>query len=181
MATGRKARLLVAAVFLVAAGVIGFIGSGMLADDEAQSPSPLETYEDRLLRIAREVPGFGGMFIDQDGRLAVYLLDTTELAIAESAIAAVFGPQVVPPAGTKALQGQYTILELIQWRRQAIEILTLPGVSLVGLDEAANRVRVGVEDATRVGAVEQALQRLGIPREAVIIEVTGPITPVRSP
>ena len=32
--------------------------------------------EHRLLQINKQAPGFGGMFIDSDGRLAVYVLDT---------------------------------------------------------------------------------------------------------
>jgi hypothetical protein len=51
----------------------------------------------------------------------------------------------------------------------------MPGVTMVDLDEAKNRVTIGIEDDSRRRALEQALVPLGIPREAVVIEVTGQI------
>jgi hypothetical protein len=39
-------------------------------------------------------------------------------------------------------------------------------------------VTVGVEEGSRTEAVEQALSSLGIPRAAVVIQVTGQIRPV---
>src|SRR5262245_59241062 len=33
-----------------------------------------ETSDDRFAAVARQVPGFGGMFFDKDGTLQVYLL-----------------------------------------------------------------------------------------------------------
>jgi len=52
------------------------------------------------------------------------------------------------------------------------------GVTAVDLDEASNRVAIGVEDDSRRRAVEQALPGLAIPRETVVIEVTGEIRPL---
>jgi len=53
-------------------------------------------------------------------------------------------------------------------------------VTLVDLDEARNRVTIGVEDESSTRAVEQALPPLDIPREAVAILVTGQIRPLDS-
>jgi hypothetical protein len=77
----------------------------------------------------------------------------------------------------RALQGQYRVSELKQWKELATAVLELPGVSAIDLDEATNRVAIGVEDGSRIRAVEQAVSRLAIPRKAVVIEVTGPIRP----
>lgn len=135
----------------------------------------MESYDDLLARVEERVPGFGGMFIGQDGRLAVYLLDLSQLAAARAAIEAVFGTQRVPAAGVRALQGQYTVSQLKRWTERATEMLEVSGVTAVDLDEAQNRVAIGLEDGSRAQTVEQALVSLGIPREAVVIEVTGPI------
>jgi len=176
----RKVWLLAAPVLLVAAaGVLAFVSSGMPADNEVQPSAPLETHDDLLQRVARQVSGFGGMFIDEDGRLAVYLLDTAQLGAAEAAIATVFGPERIPLGGVRALQGQYSVTQLKQWHDRLGDLFAVSSVTLTDLDEAKNRVRVGVEDDAAVGAVEQALRKLGVPREAVIIELTGPVTPVR--
>ena len=118
------------------------------------------------------------MFIGSDGRLAVYLLDTTQLPAARSAIEAVFGPNLVPAAGVRALQGQYAVSQLKAWTERAGAVLKMPGVTMVDLDEAKNRVAIGIEERARTRAVEQELSSLGVPRKAVVIEVTGPIKPV---
>jgi hypothetical protein len=138
-----------------------------------------ETYDDFLVRVNERVSGFGGMFIDSDGRLAVYLLDPAQLPEARAAIEAVFGPSSVPPAGVRAVRGQYSISQLKQWFDYANVLLEMSGVATLDLDEGKNRLTVGVEDASKVHQVEQALGRLGIARESVNIDVTGPIVPRR--
>jgi hypothetical protein len=141
----------------------------------------MEIYDDLLVRVEERAPGFGGMFIGQDGRLAVYLLDTSQLARARSAIEAVFGAEQVPAAGVHALQGRYTVSQLKQWTELATKMLETSGVTTLDLDEARNRVAIGLEDDSRTPVVERALVSLGIPREAVVIEVTGQIRPVGRP
>ena len=69
----------------------------------------MPTYDDLLLRVDEQVPGFGGMFIDSDGRLPVYLLDVSQLVVTRGAIESVFGSNRVPAAGVRAVQGQYSI------------------------------------------------------------------------
>lgn len=137
-----------------------------------------ETPDDLLVRVEARAPGFGGMFIDSDGRLAVYLLDAAQLPAARAAIEAVFGSSRVPAAGVRAVQGQYRVSELKAWTERAGALLGRPGVTMIDLDEAKNRVRVGVESDTRMRGVEQALSSLGVPRKAVVIQVTGQIKPV---
>ena len=138
-----------------------------------------ETYDDFLVRVNERVPGFGGMFIDSDGRLAVYLIDPGLLPEARAAIEAVFGPSSVPPAGVRAVRGQYSIFQLKHWFDYANALLEMPGVAMVDLDEGKNRLTVGVEDTLKVRQVEQALGRLGVPRDSVNIDVLGPIVPRR--
>jgi hypothetical protein len=138
----------------------------------------MESYDDLLVRVEEQAPGFGGMVIDQDGRLAVYLLDPSQLGAARSAIEAVFGADRVPEAGVCALPGRYVVSQLKRWTELAAPVLGMPGVTAVDLDEASNRVAIGVEDDSRMQAVETAVSGLAIPREAVVIEVTGEIRPL---
>jgi len=135
------------------------------------------THDDLLIQVNERVPGFGGMFIDSSGQLAIYLLDPAELPAARSAIEHVFGPSSIPPAGVRALQGQYSISQLKQWFDQANTLLERRGVVMIDIDEGKNRLLVGVEDASTIRQVEQKLRRLGVPRASVNIEVTGPIVP----
>jgi hypothetical protein len=138
----------------------------------------METQDDRLVRVEKRAPGFGGMFVDSDGQLVLYLLDTARLPAARAAVEAVFGVDWVPAAGLRAVQGRYTVSQLAAWTRRASAVLRLKGVALVDLDEARNRVSIGVEDRSRVAAVEKALVSLKVPRAAVVIDVTGLIRPV---
>lgn len=173
----------IAAVLVLAAAAA--VGGGFLAREivsarqvAPQELSKVETTDDLLVRVERRAPGFGGMFIDSNGLLAVYLLDTKQLRAARSAIEAVFGSSRVPAAGVRALQGQYAISQLNAWTKRAGALLEMSGVTIVDLDEAKNRVTIGVEEGSRTEAVEQALSSLGVPRAAVVIEVTGAIRPV---
>lgn len=145
---------------------------------ESRGPKSMETYDDLLVRVEQSAPGFGGMFIDPDGRLAVYLLVPSQLLAARAAIEAVFGPDRVPAAGIRALQGQYTVSQLKRWTERAAALFEIPGVTAIDLDEARNRVLIGVEDDARARAVEQALSRLDIPREAVDVLPTEQIKPL---
>jgi hypothetical protein len=171
-------RIVIAFVLTAAAAVgAGFLAKEIIAGGEAgaQERSRMETYDDLLVRVEERAPGFGGMFIDSDGRLAVYLLDTAQLPAARSAIEAVFGSSRLPAAGVRALQGQYAVSQLKAWTERAGAVLGMPGVTMVDLDEAKNRVTIGVEDGSRTRAVEQALSSRRVPREAVVIQVTGRI------
>ncbi len=177
---GAPRRAVVVVLSAIAAGAgVSAPESLAAADAGLQQPSTrMETYDDLLVRVEKQAPGFGGMYIDPDGRLAVYLLDPAQLPAARSAIEAVFGSNRVPAAGVRAVQGQYAVSQLKAWTERAATVLKLPGVAFVDLDEAKNRVAIGVEDDSRRQSVEEALRSLKIPREAMLIDVTGPIRPI---
>jgi hypothetical protein len=143
-----------------------------------QSETRMPTYDELLLQVDKQAPGFGGMFIESDGRLAVYMLDTTRQAVTRAAIELVFGKDRVPAAGMRAVKGQYSISQLKGWADRAGRLLTVPGVTIVDMDEGKNRVVVGIDSADRTRAVSRELSSLRIPRNAVLIEVIGPIKPV---
>lgn len=147
----------------------------------SQDITSMETHDDLLLRIERIAPGFGGMFIDRDGRLTVYLIDSAQLPAARAAIESVFGPGVIPAAGLRAAAGQYTVSQLAAWTQQVARTLELPGITLVDLDEARNRVAIGIDHSSKARAVEQVLGSMNIPLAAVVIDITDPIRPVPSP
>jgi len=143
-----------------------------------QSETRMQTHDDLLLQVDKQAPGFGGMFIGADGRLAVYMLDTGRLAPTRAAIESVFGSNHVPAAGIRAVQGQYSISQLKPWTERAGSLLATPGVTIVDLDERRNRVVIGVDRADRTQTVLRELTALKVPRNAVLIEVVTPIKPV---
>jgi hypothetical protein len=158
----------------VIAALVRVTGAGQV---ERQESSRVDTYDDLLVRVDERAPGFGGMFIDTDGRLAIYLLDTSQLSAARSAIDAVFGLNSLP-ADSRAMQGQYSISQLKTWTERASVLLEMDGVTMVDLDEGKNRVTVGIANNSRSETVEGRLSSLGVPRAAVVLTVTGEIRPV---
>src|SRR5881628_158587 len=88
--------------------------------------------------LARTVPGFGGFFYD-DGVPTVYLTDVGQRA----AVAAALGRGA---SEIHVRQGRFTYQQLDRWfNATSLEALAQSGVVFVDLDEAANRVTVGVE------------------------------------
>ena len=53
--------------------------------------------------------------------------------------------------------------------------LAVPGAVFVDLDEASNRVRIGVEHPAAQAGVQRAIAAFGVPTGAVILEQTEPI------
>jgi len=133
-------------------------------------------WDDPFAEVAQRVPAFGGMFFDDQGVLNVYLLDLSQKEAVEEAIVTVFGSELVQ-GSIRVLQGQYSFLQLAEWHnRMSTEVLGLPGVVLTDVDDAKNRLTIGVEELQRVQSqIEELLTRLGIPREAVIITETEPV------
>ena len=136
----------------------------------------VETLDDLFAEIAARVPGFGGLFLGPNGTLHIHLFDGRLARAAQGAIETFFGRERLPSGSIQVLPGRYSFLQLKDWHERMLpEVLGLPGVILTDVDEAENRLRVGVETQERVGMVEARLAGLGIPREAVLIEETEPI------
>ena len=135
---------------------------------EEDSPDPMA--------VARAVPGFGGLFLDSSGRPAVYLNDLSQRGAAERALTGFMRSEGFSPHQLQVLKGQFDFATLDRWLNRATpEALAVPGTVFVDLDEASNRVRIGVEHRTAEVAVRNVISRLGIPASAVIVEATPPI------
>jgi hypothetical protein len=75
---------------------------------------------------------------------------------------------------SKILKGKFDVLQLAAWRKSLDQVLSMPGVVFTDLDEQQNRLTVGIEASTERKSIEAQVNALGIPQEAVIIEVTEP-------
>lgn len=132
--------------------------------------------DELYLEVVRKVPAFGSMFVNGDC-LYVYLLDPTQKEQAEAAIRDIFGSEYICPEGIRVLQGQYSFIQLKEWKDRMSALWAIPGIVFIDIDDANNRLTVGVESSQAGAGVERELLQLGVPREAVIIERTGPIYP----
>lgn len=133
-------------------------------------------------QIAATEPAFAGFYYDES-TLVVLVNDSTARRAArlevENGFAnlAVEDPVSVPQSFV-VREVEYSFLQLRGWRDDALPALdSLPGVTFLDLDEAQNKVAVGVEQAPQIAAVRENLRSLRIPARAIHIEVTGPIAP----
>ncbi|HSL81156.1 MAG TPA: hypothetical protein VLF66_00175, partial [Thermoanaerobaculia bacterium] len=109
-----------------------------------------------------------GLYLDDEGRLNVFLKDTRMGEAFRS-----IDPDV------RVHQADYDFARLHAWRLESrAGVLGQTGVVFVDVDETQNRLRIGVERsaerATLIG-LAKALRDAGVPREAVVIERTDPI------
>src|SRR6266850_3769207 len=125
--------------------------------------------------LARTVPGFGGLFID-NGVPTVYLTDVTKRGAAERALGAFAQSRGFAPGDIRVLQGRYAYGDLDRWSRAVtFEAFDQGGVVFVDLDEAANRVLVGVERGASHANIRSLAARLGVPAEALTVRDADPI------
>jgi hypothetical protein len=143
----------------------------------------METSDDQLAAVARQVPGFGGMYFDQDGTLQVYMMKQTGpatealMASLDEVITREVGKgERLSRSGVEILEGQYDFQELYRWQQQmSPTMLALPGVVFTDIDDMTNRLRIGVEDSSMAETLGEYLPKLGVPREAVLISVAKPV------
>jgi hypothetical protein len=141
--------------------------------------------EEHSAALAREIPGFGGFYLDETGNMHAYLLDLKNEGLARAALARTFaeirrgfGPQERARYISHDIlvhQGQYEFGQLADWRNMLTDpVIQIPGVAFAGgIDEQANRVSIGI-DRTRSAQVralvDQKLEELGVPRAAVVYD-----------
>ncbi|KFE71958.1 hypothetical protein [Hyalangium minutum] len=149
-----------------------------LRTDVPFSPLRQRTLDDALLQVEASVPGFGGMYYDEKGRLVVRLVHASAAPAAQRAIAAVFGPEKLPAEGmvTEPAARSFAQLKALQ-ERITPDVLSQAGVVLTDVDEKSNRVAIGVERAEVKPSLEKAIERLGVARDAIDIVEVGPIFP----
>lgn len=130
-----------------------------------ESPGPSNASQ----RLARLIPQFGGAFIS-DGVLNVYLTDLSAADQARSVVRQELDMHGRPGLPVRFVRGTHSYRQLETWRIALLPLFSTDGVVSLGIDERGNSVGFGVEtDAARV-AIEAALDRFGVPPEAVIFE-----------
>jgi hypothetical protein len=147
---------------------------------ERQTMNALETLDDRFANIAEQVPAFGGLFYDQMGQLTMYVMESEpNVQEAMNSVMAALGhldKRITSVNAIRVLPAQYNFSQLKRWHDHLFApVFSVQGVVLTDVDEASNRVRIGVESLEAIAQVEERLAELGIPREAVLIEQTEPI------
>ena len=127
----------------------------------------------------RQVPGFGGFYLNQDGTPTVYLTRGSSRAPAERLLAGYLSANGLSTAAVHVLEAQYRWQQLQRWQAAAsVQGLAIAGAVFVDNDETINRIKIGVSDMGAAGQVRAAVTRAGVPAEAVTIERVEPIIQV---
>ena len=129
--------------------------------------------------LDRQVPGFGGFFLDANGEPTIYLARGASRAPAERALGAYMSGRGLSTAALHVREARYGWQQLQRWQDAATDgAFSVNGTVYVDNDETTNRVRVGVENIGTAGQVRAAVARLGVPDDAVIVDQVEPIVQV---
>lgn len=131
--------------------------------------------------LDRQIPGFGGFFLDRDGAPTVYLARGASRAPVDRALGAYVAARGLSTAAIRVRDAQYGWQQLQRWQDAATQgAFDIPGTVFVDNDETSNRVLVGVENVGSAGQVRAAVARLGVPDDAVVVDQVQPIVLVAS-
>ena len=144
-----------------------------------QAPPPVTALQTLDMgTLDRAIPGFGGFFVDH-GVPTVYLLDVTRRGPVERTLGNFARSLGLAPARIRVVKAQYAYRDLDRWHKQVTyEAFEAANVVYTDLDEATNRVAVGVERGTSKAAIRGLAARLGVPAGAVDVREADPILPM---
>lgn len=126
-----------------------------------------------LRTLTQSIPGFGGLFIDR-GIPTVYLTDPGQRGIAERMLNGFARARGVP--GIEVRAARFAYRDLDRWTQAvSYDAFAQGGVVFVDLDEASNRVLVGVERGTSHANIRSLAARLKVPAEAIEVRDVDPI------
>jgi hypothetical protein len=179
----RDARAWVAGAVLLASGACSDgpepTGPAQPPDDLALRPASAQLPADDPVSLARGVRGFGGFFLDRQGVPTVYLTDPAQRDAVADALAPFLAARGLDRSRLQVLRADFSYGRLESWFHGASpEALSVPGAVFVDLDEASNRLRVGVANGAAGAEVRRTLESLQVPADAVIVEETAPIRQV---
>jgi hypothetical protein len=145
---------------------------GSAAAAPPRDDNSVRSVDDELVRMGREIPGFGGLYYDERGRPNVYLLDPD--GAGRAALKSLGAAEVV------VRRADYEFERLLSWRLELRPILAMSGVVFLDVDETRNRVAIGLDSASESKSLdrrrlEQQLLSTGIPRQAILLRETARI------
>ncbi|HEY4575965.1 MAG TPA: hypothetical protein VIJ26_18435, partial [Thermoanaerobaculia bacterium] len=108
----------------------------LIAAPAARAQEMPQTLDQEYARMAERVPGFGGLYLDEQGTTHVYLQDLSRAGDMQG-----LGDRMV------FQQGDYNFGDLFAWKDQVRPQLAQPGAVYLDIDEQRNRLVFGVERA----------------------------------
>lgn len=173
--------ILLTAVLACAPEGTGSVGPEVasFSSRDAGSSDELLSLDEELLQIGESVEGFGGLKV-ASGRVLLILQDTTTERV-QAALGRITWALSRSRGELRHALGlpievhraPFTFATLHAWRRLVDESDLGPGLVFTDTDEEGNTVTVGVADEPAKTRFVAALERLGIPPQAVRVIVTA--------
>ncbi|HEX8211817.1 MAG TPA: hypothetical protein VF584_16700 [Longimicrobium sp.] len=151
--------------------------------DTVTPPADGDLYggEKDLLELSRQIPGFAG--VSYEGETRVVRLTAAGDPAEASRVLAGYAPaeqgdrpDAKTGASTRFVPAEFDYPTLRSFRDSSIDpVLEVEGTTFFDLDEASNRLVVGIVDETARAEVQARFARAGVPAEATEVVVTGPM------
>lgn len=124
--------------------------------------------DDLLARINDVAPEFGGIFVDPAGQLTILATDAPDRRTLDAALVRALGldPAEVAAAPVKKCTYPFEQLHALHTRLAAV-VLPLAEVSMTDIDDADNRLTIGLVDASAQERVAALVRAAGVPDDAV--------------
>jgi hypothetical protein len=144
-------------------------GRGVFDHDDPAFAEYFKSFDDKLLDIEAEAPGFGGYWFEGDTML-VRLKDPSLLATAEKALDRKFHPSMMERKAVVAVPSEYSFSELKAVHEEyGGFFMDSDGVVSIDTDEVENRVVVGVADNHAKERMEKALGAMNAPTAKILV------------
>jgi len=141
----------------------GTVATQLAAQDTLVAGEP----DDQWAKIAQKVPGFAGWWLD-GGTAVLMLVDTTQRDAAVAAIAEDMRHHHI--GRVRVRKADFDFIQLRRWKL-LVPIFSDSQITAVDADEGRNRVVVSVADSAHLAPTRKRLVALGIPLEALVLEV----------
>lgn len=130
-----------------------------------------------FLELAREIPGFAGMYFDSTGTMVVGIAEESSADRAHEVVRALarsdFSPTLAADVPIRTNSARFSYEQLAEWYAS---ILSAPlSTTMTGIDERLNQIIVGVAEVGDQGRVTAVVRELGIPSEAIVVDAIPPL------
>lgn len=142
---------------------------------QAASDAPATIVTDQA-RLGAELPEFGGLFLDDAGNATVYVTDMGKAEEVRARLGGLAREHGLRVDDIQVAPAQFSYAQLNDaFARATHAAMPLTGSVFTDLDEAQNRVVVGVDNPARINGVRTALARAGLAAGSFDVVVTKPI------
>ena len=138
-------------------------------------PADLPAPQMRWVTLSRQVPGFGGFWLDPEGHPHAYLLDLQDSARLREAASAVLRENNIDFSTMYVQQGRYDFRELLAWLRSVRhDLASMPGYQGRAINHKLNTIHIAVASEDAAASAVQLAAKFGIPRDAIDVRVELP-------